>query len=121
MQGVSVNERPREVTHMNTCSEKSVALLIADTIRPCGDGSPCGRVSYEGPGSWLPRPIHPNSHGLFPLPFPASQPSSAPGRRGKHIDSRPDFGGCSSLKMLMRPEVIVGAARVDQGDRKSVV
>ena len=52
---------------------------------------------------------------VFPLSFPVAQPASAPGCCGKHIDPRPDFGGCSSLTMLMRPEVIVGVARVCQG------
>ena len=51
----------------------------------------------------------------FPLPFPAAQPAPALAGRREDIHARPDFGGCSSLKMLMRPEVIVGAARVDQG------
>ena len=51
----------------------------------------------------------------FPLPFPAAQPAPALAGRREDIHARPDFGGCSSLKMLMGPEVIVGAARVGQG------
>ena len=116
MTGVVIAEMPRDVVNMNMFSQIADAHVVADRVRPTSDGSLRGRLSHGASFSVaLPRTMHPDNCGLFPLPFPASQPSSAPGRRGKHIDSRPDFGGCSSLKMLMRPEVIVGAARVGQG------
>ena len=72
MKGVSVNERPREVTHMNKFSEKSVALLVADTIRLSRDGSRRGRPSYDPTGSvGLPRTMNLH-HRLFPYPFSAT-------------------------------------------------
>ena len=52
---------------------------------------------------------------VFPLPFPVAQPALAFASGGEDIDSGPDFGWCAALKMLMRPKVIVKAARVGQG------
>ena len=112
MQGVSVNERPREVTHMNKFSEKSVALLVADRVRPTSDGSLRGWLSHGASFSVaLPRTVHPSSHRLFPV----AQPASAFASGGEDIDSGPDFGRRAALEVLMRTKVIVKAARVGQG------
>ena len=62
-----------------------------------------------------PRTVHPSSHRLFPVPFPAAQPALAPASRREDIHACPDFRGRATLEMLMRPEMIVDAARVGQG------
>ena len=116
MQGVSVNERSRELTHMNKFSEKSVALLVADTIRLSRDGSRRGRLSHGAAFSVeLSRIMHLDSRGLFPLPFPAAQPASAPAGRDEDVHAGPDFGRRAALEMLMRTKVIVEASCVGQG------
>ena len=116
MKGVSVNERQSNVARMNKFSEKSIALLVADTIRLSRDGSRRGRPSHGAAFSVeLSRIMHLDSRGLFPLPFPAAQPASAPAGRRKDIDAGPDFGRRAALEMLVGSEVIVGAARVGQG------
>ncbi len=122
--GFVIVEMPRDVGSMNIVSKLSHAHRVADRVRPCSDGSLRGRLSHGVAFSVvLPRTVHPNSHGLFPLPFPAAQPAAAFASGGEDIDPRPDFGGCSSLEMLVGPEVIVGATRVGQGpiQRRSVL
>ena len=102
MTGFGIAEMPRDVVSMNMFSQISAVHRVADTVRPCSDGSLRGRPSHRQ--SFLvplPRTVHPSSHRLFPLPFPAVQPALAPMGRREDIDSRPDLGWCAALKMLM--------------------
>ena len=108
-------EMPSETASMNNCSDISGAPLHTDTVCPRGGCSLCGRLSHDASCSGsLPWTMHTQHRDLFPLSFPASQPSSALRRGGKHIDPRPHLCGCSSLQMLMGPEVIVGRLIVRQ-------
>ena len=116
MTGFGIAEMPRDVVSMNMFSQISAVHLVADTIHPCGDRSLRGRLSHDASYSVpLPRAVHPDSHGPFPLPFPAAQPAPALAGRREDIHARPDFGWCAALEMLMGPEVIVDAACVGQG------
>lgn len=84
------------------------------TIHPTSDGSPCGQLfRHASPSVALPRTMT-LSHRLFPLSFPAPQPTSARAGGQDHIDPCPDFGGRAPVQMLMRPEVIVDRPCVHQ-------
>ena len=116
MTGFLIAEMPRDVVNMNMFSQIADAHVVADRVRPTSDGSLRGRLSHGASFSVaLPRTMHPNSRGLFPLPFPAAQPASAFASGGEDIDSGPDFGRRAALEMLMGPEVIVETARVGRG------
>ena len=102
MTGVVIAEMPRDVISMNMFSTIAVVHPVADRVGPSNDGSLRGRLSHGvGFSVVLPRTVHPSSHRLFPLPFPAVQPALAPMGRREDIDSRPDLGWCAALKMLM--------------------
>ena len=99
MTGVVIAEMARDVGSMNIVSTISGIDLVADTVRPCDDGSLSGRLSYGALFSVaLPRTVHPSSHRLFPV----AQPASAFASGGEDIDSGPDFGRRAALEMLMR-------------------
>ena len=116
MTGVVIAEMPRDVISMNIFSTIAVVHPVADRVRPTSDGSLRGRLSHGASFSVaLPRTMHPNSRGLFPLPFPAAQPASAPAGRDEDVHAGPDFGRRAALEMLMGPEVIVETARVGRG------
>ena len=108
-------EIPGETASMNNFSDISGASLVADTAFPRGAGSRRGRLAHDASCSVsLPWTIHAQRGALFPLSFPSSQPVSALGCGGEHIDPRPDLSRRAALEMLMGPEVVVEIPCVSQ-------
>ncbi len=97
---------------MNIFSHISGAHLVADTVHPRWAGSRRGRLAHDA--SYV-VPLSRTVHSGFPLPFPAPQPASALARGREHIDPCPDLSGCTTMKMLMRSEVVVDGSDILQG------
>ena len=111
---------PGETASMNNFSEISGTSLVADTVCHGQDDSRRGQLSHDASCSGsLPWTVH----SLFPLPFPASQPSSVLASGCEDIHPRPDLSGRAPVQMLMGPEVIVDGSDIMQGSitRRGIV
>jgi hypothetical protein len=96
------------------------ASLIAIAFKSCVTGRRMNQFTRFTRGQWIARSI--NRHGRIDISsgreVPTFQPTIPAAKQQRHLggfgSTRPDFGGRSTLKVLMRPRMVVLGTELDQ-------